>query len=100
MTTKLWIQQPGEANARAAFQRSLDGLDLDHVDLYLIHQPLSDYYSVWRAMEQIHTEGLARAIGVANFHSDRLVDLIEHNTIVPAVQPDRGQPVLPAPSRP
>lgn len=85
VTTKLWIQRPGEANARAAFQRSLDRLGLDHVDLYLIHQPLSDYYSAWRAMEQIHAEGLARAIGVANFHADRLVDLIEHNTIAPAV---------------
>jgi len=85
VTTKLWIQRPGEAIARAAFERSLDRLGLDHVDLYLIHQPFSDYYSAWRAMEQLHAEGLARAIGVANFHADRLVDLIEHNTVVPAV---------------
>ena len=85
VTTKLWIQRPGEANARAAFHRSVDRLGLDYVDLYLIHQPLSDYYSSWRAMEQLHAEGLARAIGVANFHADRLVDLVEHNTIVPAV---------------
>lgn len=85
VTTKLWIQRPGEAIARAAFQRSLDRLGLDHVDLYLIHQPLSDYYSAWRAMEQLYAEGLARAIGVANFHADRLVDLMEHNPTVPAV---------------
>ena len=85
VTTKLWIQRPGEAIARAAFERSLDRLGLDHVDLYLIHQPFSDYYSAWRAMEQLHAEGLARAIGVANFHADRLVDLIEHNTVVPSV---------------
>lgn len=85
VTTKLWIQHPGEANAKAAFERSLERLGTDHVDLYLIHQPLGDYYSSWRAMEKLHTEGLARAIGVANFHPDRLVDLIDHNAIAPAV---------------
>jgi 2,5-diketo-D-gluconate reductase A len=85
ITTKLWIQDPGESNARAAFERSLERLGLEHVDLYLIHQPLGDYYSSWRAMEQLHAEGLARAIGVANFYPDRLVDLIEHNHVTPAV---------------
>lgn len=85
ITTKLWIQDPGEANARAAFERSLERLALDHVDLYLIHQPFGDYYSSWRAMEQLHAEGLVRAIGVANFYPDRLVDLIEHNDVTPAV---------------
>jgi 2,5-diketo-D-gluconate reductase A len=85
ITTKLWIQDPGESNARAAFQRSLERLGFDFVDLYLIHQPLGDYYSFWRAMEQLHAGGLARAIGVANFYPDRLVDLIEHNGVTPAV---------------
>jgi len=85
ITTKLWIQDPGEANARAAFERSLGRLGLDYVDLYLIHQPLGDYYSSWRAMEQLLTEGLVRTIGVANFYPDRLVDLIEHNEVTPAV---------------
>jgi 2,5-diketo-D-gluconate reductase A len=85
ITTKLWIQDPGESNARAAFERSLERLDLDRVDLYLIHQPLGDYYSSWRAMEKLHAEGLARAIGVANFYPDRLVDLIEHNHVTPAI---------------
>jgi 2,5-diketo-D-gluconate reductase A len=85
VTTKLWIQHPGEANAKAAFERSLARLGTDHVDLYLIHQPLGDYYSSWRAMEKLHAEGLTRAIGVANFHPDRLVDLINHNAITPAV---------------
>src|SRR5204863_405217 len=72
ITTKLFIQRAGEANARAAFERSLERLGLDHVDLYLIHQPLGDYYSFWRAMEQLHGEGLAHAIGVSNFYPDRL----------------------------
>ncbi len=85
VTTKLWIQNPGEVRAKAAFERSLERLGLDHIDLYLIHQPLSDYYSFWRAMEQLHADGLARAIGVANFYPDRLVDLIEHNEVTPAV---------------
>jgi 2,5-diketo-D-gluconate reductase A len=85
ITTKLWIQNPGEANAKAAFEGSLERLALDQVDLYLIHQPLGDYYSFWRAMEQLHADGLARAIGVANFYPDRLVDLIEHNEVTLAV---------------
>ena len=92
ITTKLWIQNPGEANATAAFHASLERLGLDHVDLYLIHQPLGDYYSFWRAMEQIHADGLARAIGVANFHPDRLVDLSEHNDVTPAVDQIEANP--------
>ncbi len=85
VTTKLWIQDVGEGNARRAFEASLKRLGLDYVDLYLIHQPLGDYYSSWRAMQDINREGLAKAIGVSNFYPDRLVDLIAHNEITPAV---------------
>jgi 2,5-diketo-D-gluconate reductase A len=85
VTTKLWIQEPGEDNARRAFEASLKRLGLDHVDLYLIHQPLGDYYSSWRAMQELSREGLAKTIGVANFYPDRLVDLIHHNDVTPAV---------------
>jgi 2,5-diketo-D-gluconate reductase A len=85
VTTKLWIQKPGEDNARRAFEASLKRLGLDYVDLYLIHQPLGDYYSSWRAMQEVGREGLAKAIGVANFYPDRLVDLIDHNEVTPAV---------------
>ena len=60
-------------------------LGLDYVDLYLIHQPLGDYYSAWRAMQDINRDGLAKTIGVANFYPDRLVDLVDHNEITPAV---------------
>ena len=92
VTTKLWIQNPGEANAKRAFEASLERLGLDRIDLYLIHQPLGDYYSFWRAMEQLHADGPARAIGVANFYPDRLVDLIEHNEVVPAVNQIEAHP--------
>jgi len=94
VTTKLWIQEPGEAKARAAFERSLDRLGLEHVDLYLIHQPFGDYYSSWRAMERLLAEKLVRAVGVANFYPDRLVDLIEHNEVTPAVNQIEVNPFL------
>lgn len=85
ITTKLWIQDAGESAAAAAFDRSLQRLGLDHLDLYLIHQPYGDYYGSWRAMQELNRAGRARAIGVSNFHPDRLIDLIDHTEIVPAV---------------
>ncbi len=85
MTTKLWIQVPGEDKVKAAFERSRERLGLDQVDLYLIHQPLGDYYSSWHAMQDLYGQGLIKAIGVSNFYPDRLVDLITHNDITPAV---------------
>ncbi|MBN1172413.1 MAG: aldo/keto reductase [Micromonosporaceae bacterium] len=85
VTTKMWIQHTGEDTAKREFDRSLRRLGLDYLDLYLIHQPLGDYYSSWRAMQQLHGQGLIKAIGVSNFYPDRLVDLIQHNDIVPAV---------------
>jgi 2,5-diketo-D-gluconate reductase A len=85
VTTKLWMEHAGYDATHAAFQRSLDRLGLDYVDLYLIHQPFGDYYGAWRAMEELHQRGRVRAIGVSNFHPDRLVDLIAHNNITPAV---------------
>lgn len=85
ITTKLWIQDAGEKNTVLAYERSLRKLGLDYVDLYLIHQPFGDYYGAWRAMEDIYRSGRVRAIGVSNFYPDRLIDLIDHNDIVPAV---------------
>lgn len=85
ITTKLWVQDAGEANTKRAFEKSLQRLGLDYLDLYLIHQPFGDYYSEWRAMQDLHREGRIRAIGVANFPMDRLVDLIEQNEITPAL---------------
>jgi 2,5-diketo-D-gluconate reductase A len=85
ITTKLWIEDQGEEKAKRAFEASLRRLGLDYVDLYLIHQPLGDYYGSWRAMEELNRQGLARAIGVSNFYPDRLVDLIDHNNVAPMV---------------
>lgn len=85
ITTKMWVNDQGEKGAKDAFDTSLRLLGLDYLDLYLIHQPFGDYYSSWRAMQDLHRQGLTRAIGVSNFYADRLVDLIDHNEIVPAV---------------
>lgn len=85
ITTKLWIQDAGYENAKKAFATSLKKLGLDYLDLYLIHQPMSDYYGVWRAMEELYDEGKIRAIGVCNFYPERLADLCVNARIMPAV---------------
>lgn len=85
ITTKLWIQKNGYEDTKKAFNNSLEKLQLDYLDLYLIHQPFGDYYGEWRCMEELYKNGKIKAIGVCNFFADRLVDLIMHNEIVPAV---------------
>jgi len=85
ITTKVWIQSDGYNGTRRAFENSLKRLQLDYLDLYLMHQPLGDVYGEWRAMQDLYKEGKVRAIGVSNFPPDRLIDLIVHNEIVPAV---------------
>lgn len=85
VTTKLWIQDAGDGRARRAFERSLERLQLDYLDLDLIHQPFGDVYGAWRDMEALYREGRVRAIGVSNFQPDRLMDLMVHHEVVPAV---------------
>ena len=85
ITTKLWIQDASYEGAKAAFQTSLDKLGLDYIDLYLIHQPMSDYYGAWRAMEELYEAGKIRAIGVCNFYPERLADLCANAKVMPAV---------------
>jgi len=85
ITTKLWVQDTGYERTKKALIQSLKRLQLDYLDLYLIHQPYGDVYGSWRAMEELYKEGKVRAIGVSNFYPDRLVDLIAHNEITPTV---------------
>lgn len=85
ITTKLWVQDTGYERTKKAFKKSLERLQLDYLDLYLIHQPFGDVHGSWRAMEELYRDGKVRAIGVSNFQEDRLIDLILHNEVVPAV---------------
>ena len=85
ITTKLWIQRNGYEGTIKAFENSLRRLQLDYIDLYLIHQPFGDVYGEWRAMEDLYQQGKVRAIGVSNFLPDRIMDLMIHNKITPAV---------------
>ena len=86
VTTKLWIQREnGYENTQKALEDSLNRLGLDYADLYLMHQPFGDVHEQWRAMEDLYKAGKARAIGVSNFHMDRLMDLITCHEIIPAV---------------
>ena len=85
ITTKLWVSDAGYEKAKRAFDRSLKRLGLDYLDLYLSHQPYGDVYGAWRAMEELYRVGRAKAIGVSNFHPDRVMDLILHNELPPAV---------------
>jgi diketogulonate reductase-like aldo/keto reductase len=84
ITTKLWIQRNGYEGTLRAFENSLKRLQLDYIDLYLIHQPFGDVYGEWRAMEELYQQGKVRAIGVSNFLPDRIMDLMTHNKITPA----------------
>jgi 2,5-diketo-D-gluconate reductase A len=85
ITTKVWIQSNGYEGTKKSFEHSLKQLQTDYLDLYLMHQPFGDVYGTWKAMQDLYKEGKVRAIGVSNFHPDRLIDLIVHNEIVPAV---------------
>ena len=94
LTSKLWVADQGYEKAKKAFEKTLEKLGTDYLDLYLIHQPLGDYYGSWRAMEELYKEGIIKAIGVSNFDSTRLVDLIVNNEVVPALNQIELHPFL------
>jgi 2,5-diketo-D-gluconate reductase A len=94
ITTKLWVEDAGYERTRQAIDRSLRSLQLDHLDLYLIHQPYGDVHGSWRAMEAAYKAGKLRAIGVSNFHSDRLMDILAFNEVPPAVNQVEINPFL------
>lgn len=85
ITTKLWVQDAGYEKTKAAFQKSLDLLQLDYLDLYLIHQPFGDVYGSWKAMQELYNAGKIKAIGVANFQPDRVIDLTVNSGFTPAI---------------
>jgi 2,5-diketo-D-gluconate reductase A len=85
ITSKLWVQHTGYERTKEAIDKSLQRLHMDYLDLFLIHQPFGDVHGSWRAMEEAHRAGELRAIGVSNFHPDRLMDIIAFNEIAPAV---------------
>ena len=85
VVSKVWIQDAGYEKTLASFEKTLSNLKTDYLDLYLIHMPYGDYHGSWRAMEQLLKEKRVRAIGVCNFMSDRLTDLILSHEIPPAV---------------
>lgn len=85
ITTKLWVQDTGYEKTRKAFDQSLNKLQLEYLDLYLIHQPYGDVHGSWRAMEELYKAGRVKAIGLSNFQPDRVMDIITFNEVVPAV---------------
>ncbi|KLN95529.1 aldo/keto reductase [Moellerella wisconsensis] len=85
ISTKLWLQDASYEGAKAQLERSLNRLQLDYIDLYLIHQPYGDVHGAWRAMEELYQAGKIQAIGISNFHPDRVADLIAFNKVIPAV---------------
>lgn len=97
ITTKAWISEMGYKQTLRAFDASLDRLELDYLDLYLIHMPFGDYYGAWRAMEELYTQGRVRAIGVCNFEPDRLLDLCHNANVFPSVNQVEMHPYTPQP---
>jgi len=85
ITSKLWIRDTGYEKTRKAFEKALSKLQLDYLDLFLIHQPYGDVHGAWRAMEELYSEGKIKAIGLSNFYPDRVMDMIVFNKVVPAV---------------
>lgn len=85
ITTKIWVENVSYDGVKSSFERSLNRLALDYVDLLLIHQPYNDFYGAWRAMEELQETGKVRAIGISNFAVDRAVDLAEFNKVTPQV---------------
>lgn len=85
MTSKVWIENYGYENCKKSVEESLKKLQTDYLDLMLLHQPFSDYYGAWRALEDLYDEGKLRAIGISNFYPDRMVDLASFSRIRPMV---------------
>lgn len=93
VTSKVWIEHYGYEECRKSVEKSLEKLGTDYIDLMLLHQPFSDYYGAWRALEDVYEEGRLRAIGVSNFYPDRLVDIASFARIRPMVNQVETHPL-------
>lgn len=85
LTSKVWIEHYGYEECKKSVLESLRKLQTDYIDLMLLHQPFSDYYGAWRALEELYNEGKLKAIGISNFYPDRMVDLCSFAKIKPMV---------------
>ncbi|MBA4275815.1 aldo/keto reductase [Flavobacterium sp.] len=94
ITTKIWVQDMGYEKTMKAFEKSLNKLQLNYLDLYLIHQPYGDVFGSWKAMQELVQQGKIKAIGVANFHPDRVMDLIVNSGFIPAINQIETHPFL------
>ncbi len=93
ITTKVWIDNYGYEKCKASIYESLKKLQTDYIDLVLLHQPFSDYYGAWRALEDLYDEGKIRAIGISNFYPDRMVDIASFARIRPMVNQIETNPL-------
>ncbi len=85
LTTKVWIEHYGYENCKASIEESMRKLQVEYLDLLLLHQPFSDYYGAWRALEEYYEAGKIRAIGISNFYPDRMIDIATFARIQPMV---------------
>jgi 2,5-diketo-D-gluconate reductase A len=85
ITTKVWVEHYGYEQTKKSVYESMRKLQVDYIDLVLLHQPFSDYYGAWRALEDMYAEGKIKAIGISNFYPDRMVDLASFARIKPMV---------------
>lgn len=94
ITSKVWVQDHGYEKAKSAFQRTLDRLQMDYLDMYLIHWPYGDFLGTWKALEELYNEGKIKAIGVCNFTVEKLEELKANSTILPVINQIELHPVF------
>ncbi len=94
ITSKVWVQDHGYEKAKSAFQRTLDRLQMDYLDMYLIHWPYGDFLGTWKALEELYKEGKIKAIGVCNFTVEKLEELKANSTVLPVINQIELHPVF------
>lgn len=94
ITSKVWVQDHGYEKAKSAFQRTLNRLQMDYLDMYLIHWPYGDFLGTWKALEELYKEGKIKAIGVCNFTVEKLEELKANSTVLPVINQIELHPVF------